>query len=58
MAKQGLTCNEDCFHCIYPDCVMDILPSQKKAQKKYRQKRKKKSYEKVNTDFSSVSDGK
>ena len=30
-------CNEDCFHCIYEDCIMDILPSEREKQRE-RQK--------------------
>ena len=35
-----LTCNEDCFHCIYPDCIMDVLPSERNRINVYRQKHK------------------
>ena len=40
MKRQVLTCNEDCFHCIYPDCIMDTLPSDKNKQKSYYQEHK------------------
>ena len=35
--KANVTCDEDCFHCIYPDCIMDILPSEREKQRE-RQK--------------------
>lgn len=41
-------CNEDCFHCIYEDCIMDILPREREKQRErqrlyyQRQKEKKK----------------
>ncbi len=35
-----LTCNEDCFHCIYSDCIIDILPSERNRINAYRQEHK------------------
>ena len=47
--KESVTCDEDCFHCIYPDCMVDILPSEnekrKDAYKKRKEKRKDKKKE-------------
>ena len=45
--KANVTCDEDCFHCIYPDCIMDeeeeeeiVVRPQRKE--KLRKKNKKK----------------
>ncbi len=35
-----LTCNEDCFHCIYSDCIIDILSSERNRINAYRQEHK------------------
>ena len=35
-----LTCNEDCFRCIYPDCIMDVLPSERNRINAYYQEHK------------------
>lgn len=35
-----LTCNEDCFYCIYPDCIMDVLPSEGNRINAYYQEHK------------------
>ena len=35
-----LTCNKDCFHCIYSDCIIDILPSERNRINAYRQEHK------------------
>jgi len=38
--KKEFVCNEDCFHCIYPDCIMNTLPKERERQKIYYQKHK------------------
>lgn len=40
--KESVTCDEDCFHCIYPDCMVDILPSENERRKAAYHKRKEK----------------
>lgn len=35
--RKRVDCNENCFECIYDDCIMDILPSEKEKQRE-RQK--------------------
>jgi len=27
-------CNEDCFNCVHPDCIVDETPSEAKARRK------------------------
>ncbi len=42
--RKRVNCNENCFECIYDDCIMDILPSerekQRERQKLYYQRQK------------------
>ncbi|NDO47029.1 hypothetical protein [Clostridium sp. MD294] len=35
--RKRVNCNENCFECIYDDCIMDILPSEREKQRE-RQK--------------------
>ena len=25
--RRGPVCDQDCFHCIYPDCILDKVPA-------------------------------
>lgn len=57
-----LTCNEDCFHCIYADCIMDILPSEREKRrirsKNYHQKRKERQHILDDTCYQKYKNGK
>lgn len=49
MGRKKLICNEDCFHCIYADCIMDTLPTERERWRIYYQKHKeeKKAYDRA-----------
>ena len=50
MAKKASIpiCNADCFNCIYPDCITDVLPKERERKRLYYQnhKEQKKAYDK------------
>lgn len=33
MGTKKPLCNEDCFHCVHPDCIVDETPSEAKARR-------------------------